>query len=259
MIRKIGINADCIKTENLWENLKTVKDAGFDCFFTLTYDDQTICKVADTAKVLGLDYEFIHAPWKDINDMWTSENDPGIFFEMENCIKIAKKYGIGGVIIHASSGYHPPEVCDRGLCRYDRLVAFAKSLDIKIAFENLRKIGNLCCLIDRYEEEEHVGFCYDFGHAHCYMEKDVPWMDLFGRKTLYTHIHDNFGKTGVENEDIHVLPFEGNIDYKRIMTKLDEYEYKGSIMLEVSDVNSQYKGKDLIYEAYKRAIKLINL
>jgi hypothetical protein len=38
---------------------------------------------------------------------------------------------------------------------------------------------------------------------------------------VYTHIHDNFGKTGEENEDLHLLPFEGLIDYQSIIDNKD--------------------------------------
>ena len=256
MNRKLGINVDCIKNDKLWQNLYVIKDAGFESFFAQDYDDETLTNLSKVADELGLDFEFIHGPWRGINSLWTADEDPELYFEILECIRQAHKYGVGGIILHVSSGYTPPEICDKGLKRYDAIINLAKELGVKVAFENLRKVGNVIYLMDRYSNEDNVVFCYDFGHAFCYTDKRTPWLDLIGNKTVYTHIHDNFGKTGEENEDLHLLPFEGLIDYQSIIDKLDEYDYKGSLMLEVFDINNEKKGKDFIFEAYKRLKKI---
>jgi sugar phosphate isomerase/epimerase len=102
-------------------------------------------------------------------------------------------------------------------------------------------VGNLAYFADRYESMEYVRFCYDFGHEHCYT-KFVCWMDIFRCKLAATHIHDNLGRgeEAVGDPDLHLLPFEGNMDYARIMRKLDEYGYAGSLVLEVG--NNRHEG-----------------
>lgn len=256
MDRKLGLYLGCIKTDKQWETLRVANSIGFKSFFTGLYDDQSLEMLKSTADELGMEFEFIHSPWNGINDMWTADTDPEIYFEIKKTIAQAKKYGAGGIIIHVSSGYYPPQICDKGLDRYDRLVAYAKECGVNIAFENLRKIGNVAYMMQRYEKESHVGFCFDTGHAYCYTEKRIPWLEIFGDKLMYTHFHDNYGKTGENVEDKHLLPFEGIIDYQSIIDKLDEYDYKGSIMLESIDENSAFKGEDFIKEAFERATKI---
>ena len=80
---------------------------------------------------------------------------------MKESIDTAANNGIGMVITHVSSGWNPPPVNDLGLSRFDKLVLYAKERGITLAFENLRLLGNLACLVDRYEKEENVRFCFD--------------------------------------------------------------------------------------------------
>ena len=59
--------------------------------------------------------------------------------------------------------------------------------------------------------------------------------------------------------DMHVLPFDGNIDYEKMMRKLDEYDYKGSLMLEVfSGPYPNLSPDEFIKTAFER-IKKISL
>ena len=258
MKRKSGINVDCINRDRPFDNLKAIKEAGFESFFTLCYDDFTLQKLVDGAKEYGLDFEFIHSPWKNINSIWTDEN-PEILTEILKSITKAGEYGIEGVIVHLSSGYTPPEICDLGLRQVDLIVETAKKCGVKVAFENIRKVGNIAYIFDRYEKEDHVGFCYDCGHEHCYTDNDVSMLDLFGKRTIYTHIHDNFGISKNGDADLHMLPFEGDIDYKKMIEKLDKYNYTGSLVLEVLPNNSNFKDEELMKEAYKRFLRIQEL
>ncbi len=43
----------------------------------------------------------------------------------------------------------------------------------------------------------------------------------------------------VGDHDEHLLPFDGTFDFKKMMRKLDEYEYAGSLMLEVFNSASE--------------------
>ena len=60
-------------------------------------------------------------------------------------------------------------------------------------------------------------------------------MDLLTDRVVTTHIHDNEGFIeGFKGElDFHRLPFEGNLDYQKVMDKMDEYGYRGALVLEV--------------------------
>ena len=131
---------------------------------------------------------------------------------------------------------------DLGLSRYDELVVYARDKGVTLAFENLRLLGNLACLVDRYEKLDHVRFCFDCGHEHCYT-KTVSIMDVFTNRVCCTHIHDNMGRPMEDKTndfDMHLLPFDGTYNYEKMMRKLDEYGYAGSLMLEVSQNREDY-------------------
>ena len=129
-----------------------------------------------------------------------------------------------------SSGWNPPQVNDLGLSRYDEIVLYAEKRGITVAFENLRMVGNLAYLIDRYEHCDNVRFCFDCGHEHCYT-KTVSMIDVFTNRICCTHIHDNMGK-----EDEHLIPGDGIIDWDSFAAALKDIK---EIQMLKSDLDKQ--------------------
>lgn len=259
MERKFGLI--CNETEGTDRvSLELLKKYGFSCFFSDLYDLESVFALRKKADELDLEYEFIHGPFKGINDMWTSEETPEIYNELIKSIDAASAAKVKSVIIHVSSGWNAPKVNDLGLSRYDALVEYAREKGVILAFENLRKLGNLACLMDRYENCDNVAFCYDCGHEHCYTVT-VPYAELFGNRFLCTHIHDNFGLPGKGLDgDRHLLPFDGDIDYKKMMDRLNAIGYKGSLMLEVFlELYPNMQAEEFVKTAYERIEKISKL
>lgn len=244
MKRKLGIMAGCLEGVSSYDTLDKIKKAGFDAFFTNEYKNEDVKKIKEKADKLGLSYDFIHAPFHNINEMWTSGMGYiEVMDYMKEAIDSASSNGIPCVITHVSSGWYPPAVNDMGLSRYDQLVLYAREKGVTLAFENLRLLGNLTCLMDRYEKIDNVKFCFDCGHEHCYT-KTVSLMDVFTTNVCCTHIHDNFSRKLEDRNgkfDLHLLPFDGTYDYEKMMRKLDEYGYSGTLMLEVWQNTDEYK------------------
>ena len=235
MKRKLGMNMGFIGGIPQTEQLKMAHEAGFESFFTGSQDQNNIAALRALADQLGMEFETIHAPFGGINNMWIAGMDYlNVYKGMRHSIDLAADNGIPAVVTHVSSGWYPPGINDLGLQRFDEIVLYAADKGVKLAFENLRCIGNLAYFADRYEKLDTVGFCYDIGHEHCYT-KTLQWMDVFCHKLICTHIHDNLGRDfeRVGNPDMHLLPFDGNTDYKRAVDKMDEYGYRGPLTLEV--------------------------
>ena len=262
MKRKLGIYANCLRGLSAEDALEKIKAAGFETFFTGDYKTEDVAKIKKRSDDLGLEYEFIHAPFASINEMWM----PGVgylkvFEYMKESIDSAAENGVPVVITHVSSGWKAPQVNDLGLARFDELVIYARERGVTLAFENLRLLGNLACLVDRYEKMENVKFCFDCGHEHCYT-KTVKIMDVFTDRVCCTHIHDNHGRPfhdKTNDFDEHLLPFEGTYDYEQMMRKLDEYGYSGSLMLEVSQNREEYAKmthEDFLATCYERILKI---
>ncbi len=260
--RKLGMTSSCFRDGTITEvdTLDLIKNVGFECFFTPTDDCEKVKALVERGDKLGLTCEFVHASFNNINAMWLPGLDYlTVFNDMKKAVDTCAANDIPMIITHVSSGWLPPQVNDLGLERYDEIVLYAKDKGIQVAFENLRKVGNLAVLVDRYENMDNVGFCYDNGHEHCYTET-VCWPDIFREKMLCTHIHDNFGRPEdkMADGDIHILPFDGNCDYAKMMAKLDEYNYTGSLTLEVGRYG---RYKDLSHEeflqtCYDRLVKI---
>ena len=265
MERKKGINCGCVTELSPVEVLPMIREAGFDAVFTASVDPETVKSISKTASALGLALEFLHAPFRGINDVWLEgEAYRALWDQHYLAVDLAAEYGIPSVIVHVSSTYRPPEINDLGLSRFDALVDHAETKGVIIALENLRKVGNLSYLADRYEEREHVRFCYDSGHRHCYTPK-MEWIDFFADRIVATHIHDNLGQTpGLqEHDDLHYLPFDGNVDYTDMMRRLDRVGYEGSLMLEVFQrAKREYADlspREFITEAYRRIDRIAKL
>ncbi len=260
MKRKVGILVGCLGNEiPLEKQLELMKEAGFETFFSGLYAPDTTARLKEKADELGLLYETIHAPFSGINNMWI----PGleyltVYNGIKRSIDQAAVCGIPAIVLHVSSGWYPPGISDLGLQRYDELVFYAAEKGVTVAFENLRCVGNLAYFADRYEKLDNVRFCYDLGHEHCYTAT-VQWMDVFCHKLICTHIHDNYGRTDGKNNDpdIHLLPFEGNVDYQRCIDKMDEYGYTGPLTLEVGNTrHKELSPEEFLKTCYQRVQRI---
>lgn len=237
MERKLGINTDCLRGET--DELAVLEMAHAIGFTAITSGSTKLPAVAalkNKADALGVDFPFLHAPYKGINAMWLSGDEYlALYNGMTEAIDSAAACGVSAVVTHVSSGWQAPPVCDLGLSRFDALVDYAEGKGVTLAFENLRMVGNLACLVDRYASRDTVRFCFDCGHEHCYT-KTVCWPDIFTDKMVATHIHDNIGRDfydKVSDRDFHWLPFDGTYNYHAMMRKLDAYGYAGPLVLEV--------------------------
>ena len=237
MKRKLGINTDCVR--GLLDEVAALELAhkiGFEAFTTGSIKLADVKALKEKADSLGMEFPFLHSPFGGINNMWL-EGDAyrTVYDGIIESIDSASACGVPAVILHVSSGWQAPNVNDLGLSRYDALVEYAAEKGVTIAFENLRMLGNLACLVDRYEKKDNVRFCYDCGHEHCYT-KTVSWIDIFTNKIVATHIHDNMSRAfddKVTDGDTHWLPFDGTFNYHEMMRKLDFYGYSGALVLEV--------------------------
>lgn len=264
MERKLGIEAHCLPGVEKKLTLEKIKQAGFDTFFTARESVENAVALREKAEQLGLTYDFIHAPFGGTNDLWL----PGLEYyklyqSILSSIDAAAAAGVPTVVVHVTSGWWPPHISDIGLARFDGIVEYALKKNVKIAFENIRKIGNLAAIMDRYERVENVGFCFDNGHEFCYTG-NVKLLDLYGTRTLCTHIHDNYGRDKNDiwlDADYHLVPFDGCYDYADMMMRLNRDGYQGSLTLEINKKKPYEEMADdawlaMVYERLARISKM---
>lgn len=90
-------------------------------------------------------------------------------------------------------------------------------------------LNELIGLIDRFDNP-FVKCCWDSGHARLAFTRAglSDAMRKLGDRICCTHIHDNY-----YNKDLHVLPFQGDIDWREHMATMKEIGYKGSLTYEL--------------------------
>lgn len=261
MKRKFGIELECIGREESYKNISIIKEAGFDSIFSNKFELKTVEKIKENATKKKLDVEFLHAPFRGVNDFWLSGlNYLPLKKNIHKSLESAAKFDIGVVVMHVDSGWNPPSICDIGLNRFDELVEYADKLGVSIAFENIRNFGTLSAMMQRYRDVANVGYCYDCGHEHCYTET-VHFTELFGPRILCTHIHDNVGKDGRQDPDDHLMMFDGNIDYADMMKRLNAVGYDGTLTVEIEKGPNydHMTNEEYVNAAYERIVKISKL
>ena len=267
----LGINSNCINDQTPdfleTETLKIIKDVGFNGFFTSKFTLKEAEELKLTADKLGLEFFSIHAPFKHINTLWEKGEDYKIVLEnLKTSVNTASILGVKTVVVHVSSTWRPPKISKIGLERFKELAEFSKDKKVNLAFENLRVKEYLDVVLKSLKDYKNVGFCYDFGHESCFSAQKNLFLPLYGKMLLATHIHDNFGRTIIDDsikDDLHYIPLDGDIDYKPIIKGIKELSSSVPLTLEVAkNAKKSYKElspKEFITLAFNRLKQIINL
>jgi len=119
-----------------------------------------------------------------------------------------------------------------------KLVKQAKELGVKIGFENMMiahkqswqiKLGTdekgLLEVVDRVDG---LGVTFDPGHCHANGQDPVKFAAKLGRRIVHVHLSDNHG-----DNDEHLEPGKGTIDYASLTRTLSSSGYRGDMTLEL--------------------------
>jgi sugar phosphate isomerase/epimerase len=129
------------------------------------------------------------------------------------------------------------ESCRRSL---EALSSTASSLGAYIALENMRwrpdASNRTGMLVDQLSEivagldTSTVGLCFDTGHVNISEKSNQAGaFERNASRIIHIHWHDNVG-----NDDLHLVPGKGNIDFKTLFLAVRESQYGGMVELEVS-------------------------
>jgi len=232
---KYGINMDAFNGLEPKKAAELMKLNGFSTTFVGTYYDK-LDEFFEAAEANGIEVEFMHAPFVGINDMWEpSLKGEAYLKKLTDAVELCAEHGVKAVVCHISSGVNPPNINDVGLLRFARLVEYAKAKNVRIAFENIRKLANHAYLLDKLPD---ATFCWDTGHEECFAY-GMRFMPIFGDRLDVVHIHDNHK---LPNGDDHMLPFYAEIDFDRVAKSLADADLKNSLMLEVENKSPFYDG-----------------
>lgn len=260
------------------EQIKLCAQIGFEEVFLNDSNKEKIdipylCKVA---KETGVGIQSLHAPFNKSDDMWDEEGELADIAvnELLRYTEICACNEIPIMVTHAFIGFDTGRApTNAGVERYGRVAKRAGELGVKLALENTEGDEFLATLMNALRGEKSVGFCWDSGHEQCYnYGRDL--LALYGDRLLCTHLNDNlgirdFGGKITWLDDLHLLPFDGIIDWQSAAQKLSDCGYNGSLTFELNIrskpdryENAKYEKlsvRDYMTEAYARACKIATI
>ena len=243
-----GINLFCYNNEiNIDRQIRLMQQNGFKNTFMLSDCARLTHENVGKLKTAGITLSTLHAPFRGINKIWEKgEAGDRILESLIDGVKKCERYDIPVLVTHLSSKYPPPMITDIGVQRFKRLMEAAQASGVKIAYENQRCLSNISLALEHFES---AGFCWDTGHEGCFTP-GKEYMPLFGDRLTTVHIHDNFG---IKDNDEHLLPYDGVLDFGKVAKHLVKARYDGCIMLEVFRGNSNRYDDITDEEYYARA------
>ena len=270
--QKFGLSLTNISGTPAAELIRIALRAGFSAVspsFSPHIDD--VCREAISA---GARLQSVHAPFGQAANMWS--NDPELrrkaIDEVIPAVEAAARYCVPVVVCHTWIGFTndpTPTLC--GLENHERLVRRAEELGVRIAYENTEGEGTLFALMEHFKGCDTVGYCWDSGHELCY-NRGMDLLERLGDRLLMTHINDNVGITNPDGsiyftDDLHLLPFDGKVDWQRAANRLSAAKVQEYINLELKlagdglakELYSSLSVEEYVREAYKRAKRLADM
>ncbi len=230
--------------------------------------------IAMAAKEIGITLQAVHAPYSKPADIWNEDDEKSaaVVNEYIACFEDCNKYEIPVAVIHPWAGLEPePMPTDKGFENFDKVVEVASKYGVQVAFENTeRQEVFLSALMERYKNNNTVGFCWDRGHELCY-NKDADVLGTYGNRLIMTHINDNLGISDFDGtvsskNDLHLLPFDGISDWDEQIKRLKNARPQEILNLEISRRSKPNRHENDAYtpltmeqyftECYKRACRL---
>ena len=250
-----SINLHSYIKENVSENIKAGlefhKKMGFDAadlsfsMIDLSNDGWQPCieKAKEDAENTGIRFELCHLPFS--GKVSTPSDYLPIFNEqMHRAIDAAALLGVDYAVLHPNTTtlhmmkYDENAERDKVLSHLAPFVEHANKVGVNIVVENMREVhGNypthrycqtpieLCDIADTLG----IGICWDFGHANISGVRQSEGLAYVGKRLKVLHVNDNFA-----GDDIHILPFTGNVDWRDAMHGLALAEFDGLINFELS-------------------------
>ena len=271
--QKIGISLESKYAQPLEEVMEIIKKIGFDAVSPIWTTLDEIEKTARIASQLGLELQSLHAPFTKAAALWEREGEKTAAAKKElfDVIDACERFGFPVTVVHTWIGFEYE--FDKAALYYgnfDEVVDYAASKAVKIAFENTEGQEFLFALMERYEGNSAVGFCWDSGHELCY-NRSRDLLGDFGGRLIMTHLNDNLGISRYDGkifwtDDLHLLPYDGIADWDHNVARLRAAKHMDILNFELTthskpnrhenDVYAKMTLVEYLTEAYKRACRI---
>lgn len=258
----------------LGQQIPMLKKIGFEAFFSEWEEGQLQKQLRQIADETGMIYQSIHAPFGKMNTMWIEGNaGDAAAQELCRCVEDCAQNGVPIMVAHTFIGFKDHSPSPQGIENFGKVVERAEKCGVKVAFENTEGEEYLAAVLNAFEGNPNVGFCWDTGHEMCY-NRSRDMLALYGKQLICTHINDNLGIRDFGGEityidDLHLLPFDGIADWQGVAARLNTCGYDDILTFELNvrskpgrTENTPYSrltGEEYFTECYKRACRVAAL
>ncbi|NIS15295.1 MAG: sugar phosphate isomerase/epimerase [candidate division Zixibacteria bacterium] len=264
---RIGISTSFNYKLPFPENIRAIADAGFK-FISVggnvrhshyNTPEGRRARLLEYSGKFGLEIDSIHAPYDPTCDLTQTQDifAQNAVIEIKRSITAASELGVKKLIVHLSA-FRPRKLSER-MARIKltvpEIVKFAGEKQVQIALENLDSDSEVLFkyAMDLFESE-NLKFCYDNGHEMLYNES-MDLLKKYSGRLAVMHIHDNDGE-----RDLHLIPFEGKLDFPALAGQLNKLERIPDITLECEMENSNYATAEKFLEAaYNKGMQFIEM
>ncbi len=229
--------------ENLEEKIVAIKNAGFD-FVAIgmgALSDGSLEYQVELCKKYGLEIDNIHLTGGKTTEIWF-EGELGDKVCARYCreIKMAAAAGIKKGVAHITWGHKAPgEFNELGISRLTKMADCALENGFLLCLENSVFIEHLYATMEKLKDHPAVRFTYDSGHRNAFAH-DFDLLGSFGDRLAALHIDDNDAA-----HDLHLMPFDGNIDWERDARQLAKTEFARTRICAETSYGAEKKIKEL--------------
>lgn len=172
-------------------------------------------------------------------------------------LKAAVEIGASNMVVHL---YNEKVRRTKGETLYyakealKKLLPVAEKTGVTLAVENLYHEWTISQINKLLDDLNHplLGICLDTGHAALYSTPQDE-LALCGNRLLGFHIHDNW----LEDDD-HLVPFRGKIDWQAFCSTLLKNGYQGALMFESFNREENETVEEFIDACHLSYLKLLS-
>ncbi len=200
--------------------------------FTKVYDDvqsDLMRRTIEAAAIVGAKWTVIHPV--EIENASIEEKIEKNIEILSPFIEFAKQSGVGVAVENTPT----------------RLYWYGEKIDVH-GFDTAEGLVKLCDTLN--SSFGNVGICWDTGHANLSQGSQYDAIKLIGERLKILHIADNYNQN-----DEHMPPFYGNIDFNAILKALKEINYQGTFNFETHKF-TQNLPDELVDDAVKLMYKI---
>lgn len=210
-------------------------NADMEEYYTDAHDKEFYTEIKKYANDRGIAFSQTHAPF--VTSFLEEEKSQKRFNEIVKSMEHSSYLGADMIVVHSCghNDYKKDNNYDMMLQYnydfYKKLIPYAEKYNLKIAIENIATYITeapeaLLQLVNALNNDV-ITICCDVGHFNIRGYNPAEAIRTLGKHIGCTHIHDNDGE-----QDLHILPYSGAIDWESVMKALADVDYKGNLSYE---------------------------